>query len=104
MAEADDRAQELDYLGGKVYQAKELIGRLRESNRALNSRLGDIERRLQEAESTPLEREPSSGQEAASVDSGNRELAAEIERLRSQRREIRDRVSRLLERIEGLDL
>ncbi len=104
MAEADDRAHDLDYLGGKVYQAKELIGRLRESNRALSARLGDIEKRLQESESTPQERDPSSGEEPVSLDSGNRELAAEVERLRGQRHEIRERVSRLLERIESLDL
>ena len=67
MAEADDRAHELDFLEGKVYQAKELLGRLRESNRVLSSRLEDAESRLQEAESAPQERGPSSDEEAAEL-------------------------------------
>jgi uncharacterized coiled-coil DUF342 family protein len=101
VADSDERAQELDYLGGKVYQAKELIGRLRESNRVLSARLEEVEHRLQTAESGSQEPAPARGEE---VDPSNRELIAEVKRLRKERRVIRDRVSKLLERIESLDL
>ncbi len=104
MADTEERANQLDHLGGKVYQAKELIGRLRESNRALISRLEEVEKRLQTAESVSQEPVPASGMEAAEIDPGNRELVAEVKRLRRERRVMRDKVSKLLERIEGLDL
>lgn len=104
MTDTDERAHELDYLGGKVYQAKELIGRLRESNRALSARLEEAEKRLESVGSVSSEPPSARGEEAATADPGNRKLVAEVKRLRKERRIIRDKVSELIERIENLDL
>ncbi len=100
MGDSGERVKELDYLGGKVYQAKELISRLREANRDLASRLEDAEHRLhnQTVAERPVRAEvpegPGPDAEA---------LVAEVARLRDERRQIRERVSSLLERIEALE-
>jgi len=93
MGESGERVKELDYLGGKIYQAKELIGRLREANKALTSRLEDRATAEQ-----PVREEVS-----PSSDPDTEALVAEVARLRDERREIRERVSRLLQQLESLE-
>ena len=100
MGEGESRLPDLEVLSGKVYQAKELINWLRRSNKELNSRLDGIQSRLETQEEVPpaapeLHEEPP----RASTDANSK-----LERLRGERREIRERVSRLLEQIESLEL
>jgi hypothetical protein len=103
MGEAANRLPDLDVLTGKVYQAKELISRLRQSNRELSSRLGEIKRRFETQESVidGVEADPQAGLDVASPPDS---LAGEVERLRKERLEIRERVSHLLKQIESLDI
>jgi uncharacterized coiled-coil DUF342 family protein len=100
MGDAGERVKELDYLGGKVYQAKELIGRLREANRDLASRLEEVQHRL---ESQTIAERPLRDEAPENPDPDTEALVAEIARLRDERRQIRERVSSLLERIEALE-
>lgn len=96
MSGAAKRPRELEALGAKVHQAKELISRLRESNRELTVQLETIKARLDTQDPgdsggvLPWEPEPV--------------LMAELERLRRERHEIRERVSRLLEQLENLEI
>jgi hypothetical protein len=99
MGESGERVKELDYLGGKVYQAKELISRLRETNRDLTSRLEEAQRRL---ESQTIVERPAAA-EIAESHPDTEALVVEVTRLRDERQQIRERVSRLLERIEALE-
>ena len=101
MVEADNRLPDLEVLTGKVYQAKELISRLRHANRELSTRLDEIGRRLDTQEEVAPERERAEPTRASSTEPA---AVAELERLRLERREIRERVSHLLQQIESLDL
>jgi regulator of replication initiation timing len=101
MGEVGSRLPDLEALSGKVYQAKELISRLRLANRELSTRLEEIQRRLDtqvEAAPEPVQAEPP---RAPSPEPAER---AELNRLRLERREIRERVSHLLQQIESLEL
>jgi chromosome segregation ATPase len=101
MGEANSRLPDLEVLSGKVYQAKELINRLRHANRELTARLEEIQSRLDTQEDVrpePAKDDPSRASAAAT------EAAAELERLRRERREIRERVSHLLQQMDSLEL
>jgi uncharacterized coiled-coil DUF342 family protein len=104
MGETANRLPDLDLLTGKVYQAKELISRLRQSNRELASRLEEIQRRLETQEPDALESRSTRPEGAAPSPLSDSKLAAEVERLRRERSEIRERVSHLLQQIESLDI
>ena len=96
MAKKSNRPRELEILGEKVREAKELIGQLRESNRALaaelaelKSRLGGVESEKSEATSSPPHRQSKSGK------------PSQLELLQRERKEIREKVSHLLQTLEG---
>jgi chromosome segregation ATPase len=100
MGDAGSRLPDLEVLSGKVYQAKELISRLRHANRELTTRLGEIQGRLDTQEKPPAAPQD----EPARISAAEPEVVAELERLRLERREIRERVSRLLRHMESLEL
>lgn len=105
MAETGTGGHQLEVLGRKVYQAKELIGGLRESNRALTLRLEKLERRLRSLKAVSDADAPDRAEEPAKRrDAGSGPSGAELERLRAERHEIRKRVASLLERMESLEI
>jgi chromosome segregation ATPase len=104
MGESVRRLPDLEVLSGKVYQAKELISRLRQENRELTRRLEEIHSRLDTQNDAVPESTPSPRGDISQVSAGETKAAVELERLRRERREIRERVSRLLQQIESLDL
>jgi len=55
MAKKSNRPRELEILGEKVREAKELIGQLKESNRALVAELAELKSRLDGVESEKSE-------------------------------------------------
>jgi len=95
MAKKSNRPRELEILGEKVREAKELIGQLKESNRALAAELaelkslGGVESEKSEATSSPPHRQSKSGK------------SSQLELLRRERKEIREKVSHLLKTLEG---
>ncbi|MEE9263775.1 MAG: hypothetical protein V3V11_04905 [Vicinamibacteria bacterium] len=95
MAKKSNRPRELEILGEKVREAKELIGQLKESNRALAAELaelkslGGVESEKSEATSSPPHRQSKSGK------------SSQLELLRRERKEIREKVSHLLQTLEG---
>jgi hypothetical protein len=101
MGESGSRLPDLEALSGKVYQAKELISRLRQANLELTGRLEEIQSRLDTREDgapqTPQDSHPQ-------VPADESKVAAELERLRRERLEIRERVARILQQIESLEL
>jgi chromosome segregation ATPase len=105
MVGASKRLRELEALEGKVYRAKELISRLRESNRELASQLEAIKDRIETQEPSAFASATDREEEASSTaPSPRRGLNAEVERLQRERLEIRERVSRLLQQLESLEL
>ena len=100
MGETDSRLPDLEVLSGKVYQAKELINRLRHANRELTARLEEIQSRLDTQDD--VRSEPA--KDDLSRASAATESGAELERLRRERREIRERVSHLLQQMDSLEL
>jgi predicted nucleic acid-binding Zn-ribbon protein len=105
MAGAEKRPVDLETLGGKIAQAKKLIVRLKQSNRELTDQLEAIKRRLDTQEPvTPSEPPQPSQERSVAAPETDAALLAEVERLRRERREIRDRVSRLLQRIDSLEI
>ncbi len=95
MAKKSNRPRELEILGEKVREAKELIGQLKESNRALAAELaelkslGGVESEKGEATSSPPHRQSKSGK------------SSQLELLRRERKEIREKVFHLLQTLEG---
>ncbi len=96
MAKKSNRPRELEILGEKVREAKELIGQLKESNRALvaelaelKSRLDGVESEKSEATSSPPHLQSKSGK------------SSQLELLQRERKEIREKVSHLLQTLEG---
>ena len=104
MGEAGSRLPDLEVLSGKVYQAKELISRLRQANRELTTRLEEIQSRLDTQEDVAPDSPASPQYDASRASAGESKSAAELERLRQERREIRERVSRLLQQMDSLEL
>jgi uncharacterized protein involved in exopolysaccharide biosynthesis len=86
----------------KVKKAAELVRRLREENRGLGEELGRVRPRLAELEKSIQSLEKQRG---ASADETRKleALAAEVQRLRDERTEVRQRIARLVEVLEGLD-
>ena len=86
----------------KVKKAAELVRRLREENRGLSEELGRVRPRLSELEKSIQSLEKQRG---ASADETRKleALAAEVQRLRDERTEVRQRIARLVEVLDGLD-
>lgn len=91
-----------DLLEEKVRRAADLVRRLRQQNRTLQedlgqarARLGEIEKRL---ESLQKERGGPSGR-GREVEA----LKGELKRLRQEREEIRGRIARLVDVLDGLE-
>ena len=99
MAKKSTRPRELELLGQKVREAKELVGQLRESNRSLTSELAELKGRLEGVESSagPAAENKSSPprRQSESVQS------AQLDLLRRERKEIREKISHLLEKLEA---
>ncbi len=96
MAKKSNRPRELEILGEKVREAKELIGQLKGSNRVLAAELAELKSRLDgvelgksEATSSPPHQQSKSGK------------SSQLELLRRERKEIREKVSHLLQKLEG---
>ena len=104
MGESGSRLPDLEALSGKVYQAKELISRLRQANLDLTARLEEIQSRLDNQEDVAPEAPAPPQDSRFQASAGESKAAVELKRLRRERREIRDRVSRLLQHMESLDL
>ena len=86
----------------KVKKAAELVRRLREENRGLTEEIGKVRPRLQELEKSiqSLEKHKSaSADESRKLDA----LAGEVQRLREERTEVRERIARLVEVLDGLE-
>lgn len=100
MAEERDRLQELDALGEAVARAKDVIARLRRHNRELAAQLSKaksgLEGRPATAEAGELVAARKRGREAT--------LASELQLLRSERQQIRERIARVLDQVESLNL
>lgn len=91
-----------EVLERKVRQAAELIGRLRQEKQSLENSLGDARAGLQKAQRAlaAAERERESGSsEAAQL----QVLEGELASLTREREEVRRRISRLVELLDGLD-
>jgi predicted RNase H-like nuclease (RuvC/YqgF family) len=86
----------------KVKKAAELVRRLREENRGLAEELGRVRPRLQELEKAIQSLEKQRG---ASAEEGRKleALTGEVQRLREERTEVRQRIARLVEVLEGLE-
>jgi predicted RNase H-like nuclease (RuvC/YqgF family) len=91
-----------DQLEEKVKKAAEVLRRLRQENKTLQDELGRIRPRLQEVEKTVQAMEKGRG---ASAEEGRRAeaLAQEIKDLRAEREEIRRRIAKLVQVLDGLD-
>ena len=91
-----------DVLEEKVRKAADLVKRLRKENKALEEDLGKARSGLQQAEKglAALEKERESNGDRAKELEG---LGREVKTLRQEREEIRDRVAKLVEVLEGLE-
>ena len=96
MAKKSDRPRELEILGDKVREAKELIGQLKESNQALAAELAELKSRLDGVGSEKSE--ATSGAPHLQSKSGK---SSQLELLRRERKDIREKVSHLLQTLEG---
>ncbi|HEX9724836.1 MAG TPA: hypothetical protein VGC53_11200 [Vicinamibacteria bacterium] len=88
MPSKPDRPKELEALGKKVREASEVIGHLRDSNRALANELEELKLRLADGAPAGL--------------AGKAEASAELSLLRQERKQIRDRIVHLLEQLEQI--
>jgi predicted RNase H-like nuclease (RuvC/YqgF family) len=86
----------------KVKKAAELVRRLREENRGLSEELGRVRPKLSELEKSIQSLEKQRG---ASADESRKldALSAEVQRLREERTEVRQRIARMVEVLDGLD-
>ncbi len=87
----------------KVVKAADLVKRLRKENRTLGEDLSRAKAGMQEAEKkvSALERE----KEASSSEHGDgtEGLRRELDALKRERGEVRNRIAKLVELLEGLD-
>lgn len=93
MAKKSNRPRELEILGEKVREAKELIGQLKGSNRVLAAELAELKSRLDGVELGKSE--------ATSSPPHQQSKSSQLELLRRERKEIREKVSHLLQKLEG---
>ncbi len=86
----------------KVVKAADLVKRLRKENRALGEEVSRAKAATQEAERrlAALEREKAS---SAAQGQAAEPLQREIEALKRERGEVRNRIAKLVELLEGLD-
>lgn len=91
-----------ELLEEKVRKAAELVKKLRRENKALDDDLAKAKTRLLEAEKrlSALEKEAA---QSAGKGSEAVALAQELTSLKQEREEVRRRVAKLLEVLEGLD-
>jgi chromosome segregation ATPase len=90
-----------ELLEEKVRKTADLVGRLRKENREMQEELGLAAGRLREAEKRLEAADRGRGaveEEARRIEALSREIAE----LRGERDEIRNRIARLLEVLEGL--
>ncbi len=89
-----------DVLEEKVRKAADLVKRLRKENGSLEEDLAKAKGRLQDAEKrlAALEKEASSGRGKEAEG-----LSREVTTLREEREEIRKRIAKLVEVLDGLD-
>ena len=91
-----------DQLEEKVRKAAEVVRRLRQENKTLQDELGRIRPRLQEVEKTVQAMEKGKG--ASAEDTRRSEaLGQEVQDLRAEREEIRRRIAKLVQVLDGLD-
>jgi len=91
-----------DQLEEKVKKAAEVVRRLRQENKTLQDELGRIRPRLQEVEKTVQAMEKGKG--ASAEDTRRQEaLGQEVRDLRAEREEIRRRIAKLVQVLDGLD-
>jgi predicted RNase H-like nuclease (RuvC/YqgF family) len=86
----------------KVVKAADLVKRLRRENSSLGEELQRAKGAAQEAEKkiTALQREKAAAAESGASSEG---LRQEIDTLRQERTEVRNRIAKLVELLEGLD-
>ena len=91
-----------DQLEDRVKKAAEVIKRLRHENKTLQDELGRIRKHLQEVEKTVQSLEKGKG---ASAEETRRTdaLGQEVKDLRAEREEIRRRIAKLVQVLDGLD-
>ena len=89
-------------LEDKVTKAADLVRRLRKENRALGEDVARAKAGMQEAEKkiTALQREKATSAEQGQDTEG---LRRELDALQRERTEVRSRIGRLVELLEGLD-
>jgi chromosome segregation ATPase len=87
-------------LEGRGRKAADALKRLRQENRALNDEVGRLRPRVQELEKTAAGRD-----DGASAADAKRvaEKDEEIRGLRSERDEVRRRIAKLVQVLDGLD-
>ena len=91
-----------DQLEDRVKKAAEVVKRLRYENKTLQDELGRIRPRLQEVEKTVQAMEKGKGpstEETRRLDA----LGQEVKDLRAEREEIRRRIAKLVQVLDGLD-
>ncbi len=94
MAETSKRSGELEALADRVRQATTLIGRLKKSNLELSAELDEVKRR-------PVSGAPKSAKgEAPAETADSAQLLAQLKVLRQERHQIRERISRLLQKLD----
>lgn len=91
-----------DLLEEKVRKAAELVRRLRRENESLSQDLDDAKGRIADAEEK-LEKLESELSERDSGGADSEELASELGDLREEREEIRRRLAKIVEVLDGLD-
>jgi chromosome segregation ATPase len=91
-----------DVLEEKIRKAVELVNRLRNEKKALESDLAAMRTRLHDTEKrfAALEKERAPG---ADHGKGVEGLEKELKALRTEREEVRGRIARLVEVLDGLD-
>jgi chromosome segregation ATPase len=94
MAETRKRSGELEALADRVRQATTLIGRLKKSNLELSAELDEVKRRLVSGAPRSAKGEV----RAETADSA--QLLAQLKVLRQERQQIREKISRLLRKLD----
>jgi predicted RNase H-like nuclease (RuvC/YqgF family) len=91
-----------ELLEQKVRKAAELVRQLQGENKALRNDLGLAQARFKEAEKKldgPEKRGSASAEEGRQIDA----LGREVKALRGERADVRARIAKLIEVLEGLD-
>jgi predicted RNase H-like nuclease (RuvC/YqgF family) len=91
-----------EQLEGKVKKAADLVKRLRQQNQDLEQELSRVRPRLDEAEKSlaSLQRDKgASAEQAKKLDA----LSKQVEQLQGEREEIKKRISRLVDVLDGLE-